>query len=182
MKVDNNGWLLGVEQRHSPFFNARPVGKKINLLVIHGISLPENKFGTTYIDDLFLGKIDINKHPSFASLKGLQVSAHIVINREGIIRQYVSFLKRAWHAGVSCFENIENCNDYSIGIELEGSRDFFYEDKQYQALILLTKTIMQKFPDITLDRIVGHKDIAPVRKTDPWDTFDWQRFFNGPLA
>lgn len=160
----------------SPFFNERPKNTVVNLLVIHCISLPEGVYGGKQIEQLFTGKLDCDEHESFSDLKGLQVSAHGVIYRDGTFVQYVPFEKRAWHAGVSSFEGIENCNDYSIGIELEGRVGDTYTDLQYKTLALLTHQIQLQFPSITQKRLVAHSDIAPGRKQDPGSGFDWKRF------
>lgn len=166
--------------RSSPHFDARPSAIDISLLVIHNISLPAGQFADTpehsFIDALFMGTLDCTAHASFAGLQGVRVSAHCVIWRDGRIFQYVPFEKRAWHAGISQFAGRERCNDFSIGIELEGCDDLPYTDEQYQSLILLTKFIMSQHPAITIERIVGHCDIAPGRKTDPGTAFDWMRY------
>ena len=168
--------------RSSPHFDERPVGTDVSLLVIHNISLPAGEFTDiperSFVDALFMGTLDCAAHTSFASLQGVRVSAHCVIWRDGSIFQYVPFAKRAWHAGISQFAGRERCNDFSIGIELEGSDDLPYTDKQYHSLILLTKFIMSQHPAITTQRIVGHCDIAPGRKTDPGTAFDWMRYRN----
>lgn len=165
-----------LEQRASPHWNLRPQDIQISLLVIHCISLPAGQFGNRYIDDLFMGALDTRADASFVDLAGIRVSAHCVIFRDGIIRQYVPFQYRAWHAGVSEFDGRQNCNDFSIGIELEGTEHQSYTDAQYHSLVLLTRQLMQDFPAITLDRIVGHQQIAPGRKTDPGPSFDWNRY------
>ncbi|MDR7122623.1 1,6-anhydro-N-acetylmuramyl-L-alanine amidase AmpD [Rheinheimera soli] len=167
---------LELEQRASPHWNRRPQESDISLLVIHCISLPAGQFGTSYIDDLFMGVLDTSVDQSFTDLTGVQVSAHCVIFRNGLVRQYVPFHYRAWHAGVSEFDGRQNCNDFSIGIELEGTEHQPYTDAQYQSLVLLTRQLMQDFPAISLDRIVGHQQIAPGRKTDPGPSFDWNRY------
>ncbi|MDP7593073.1 MAG: 1,6-anhydro-N-acetylmuramyl-L-alanine amidase AmpD [Litorilituus sp.] len=172
----NNGWLSGVEQHKSDFFSTRCQEDKISLLVIHNISLPAGVFGTNHISELFLGKIDPNAHPSFADLAQLKVSAHCLIRRDGSIIQYVSFDDNAWHAGISIFNNREKCNDFSIGIELEGTDDIPYQDVQYQQLAQLTLCLQQQYPLICHDNIVGHCDIAPGRKTDPGRAFNWSYF------
>lgn len=159
----------------SPHFDQRPANCQIELLVIHNISLPPAKFGQTYIDQLFLGKLNPNAHPEFKNLSGLKVSTHILINRQGKLTQYVSFFDRAWHAGQSSWQGRQQCNDFSIGIELEGTDTLAYTDRQYQQLTALTKLLMQHFP-IKLGNIVGHCDIAPQRKTDPGPAFDWNHF------
>lgn len=167
--------------RQSPHCDQRPDGDRICLLVIHNISLPPGQFvpagvAKRYIDDFFLGQLDASAHPFFAEIAHLRVSAHCVIWRDGQIWQYVPFDKRAWHAGISSFDGREQCNDFSIGIELEGTDDLPYTDAQYQSLTGLTLWLMRQYPGITLERIVGHQHIAPARKTDPGPAFDWRRY------
>lgn len=170
------GWILAIDHQKSNFFSPRCQRDQINLLVVHNISLPAGDFSGNHITDLFLGKIDANAHPSFADIAQLQVSAHCLIRRDGSIIQYVSFEDKAWHAGKSCFAGIEQCNDFSIGIELEGTDDIPYEETQYQQLAKLTASMQQSYPLIGNKNIVGHCDIAPGRKTDPGQAFDWQHF------
>lgn len=172
------GELTGAKQFSSPHFNTRPDPKNVSLLVIHNISLPAGKFGTSYVEDLFLGRLNIDEHSSFRSLKGLRVSSHLLIRRDGSIEQYVNLNKRAWHAGESCFGTQTNCNDFSIGIELEGTDDLPYDDRQYRALTPVVEAILSAFPLINSERICGHSDIAPGRKTDPGPAFDWGRFWS----
>lgn len=176
-RVNQTDWLDDAIICPSSHFNHRPNPKDISLLVIHNISLPPGQFGGDYIDDLFLGRLDCCADPYFGQLEGLRVSAHCMINRRGDVTQYVSFAERAWHAGLSVFEGRDNCNDYAIGIELEGTDNTAYTDQQYIALARLTKRLQQTFPLITRQRIVGHCDIAPIRKTDPGEAFDWSRYF-----
>lgn len=171
-----NGWLLAVEHQKSSFFAPRCQEDPISLLVVHNISLPAGEFGNDHITNLFLGKIDSNAHPSFADIAHLQVSAHCLIRRNGSIIQYVSFDDKAWHAGVSIFNGVEKCNDFSIGIELEGTDDIPYEEIQYITLARLTSTIQKHYPLIHNENIVGHCDIAKGRKTDPGEAFDWAYF------
>ena len=170
-----DGWLSPATRLPSPHHNARPQGD-VSLLVIHGISLPPGEFGGPWIGDLFLGRLDPEAHPYFAGVASLQVSAHCLIRRDGELVQFVSFDERAWHAGVSEFAGRAACNDFSIGIELEGTDHQPYTDAQYLALAAVSRDIMRRFPAITLGRIVGHNDIAPGRKTDPGPAFDWPRF------
>ncbi|NBI42349.1 1,6-anhydro-N-acetylmuramyl-L-alanine amidase AmpD [[Haemophilus] felis] len=170
------GWLTSARKIHSPHFDLRPDEQDISLLIIHYISLPPEQFGKHYIDDFFQGKLDCNAHPYFAQLKDVRVSAHCLINRQGEITQYVNFNHRAWHAGASQFEGREKCNDFSIGIELEGSNEQPFTEAQYESLTLLTKQIMQSYPNITAKRIVGHCDVAPGRKSDPGQHFNWQKY------
>ena len=163
-------------QIESPNQDERPDSRAIGLLVIHCISLPPEQFEGNYIDDLFCNRLNPDEHPYFAEIHQLKVSAHLLIRRDGSLRQYVPFNRRAWHAGISRFEGRERCNDFSIGIELEGSVNQPYTDAQYQQLAAVTQLILIEYPDITVDRITGHSDIAPERKTDPGPFFDWQRY------
>lgn len=169
-----NGWL-DVRQCPSPNYDERPLGMAIDLVVIHGISLPPEVFGGDYIDDFFTNALDKSVHPYFEEIASLRVSAHCLINRAGQVTQYVSFDKRAWHAGQSVFQERENCNDFAIGIELEGADSIPYEGVQYDVLAELIALLQMQYPGITQERIVGHSDIAPGRKTDPGEAFDWQR-------
>lgn len=159
----------------SPNCSARPIGQDISLLVIHNISLPPGEFGGGFVDAFFQNKLDPSRHPYFATIANLQVSAHCFIDRAGGVTQYVNLADRAWHAGVSQFEGRENCNDFSIGIELEGTDDLPYCSRQYDALVGLTAAIMAVYP-ISRQRIVGHCTIAPGRKSDPGPAFDWTDF------
>lgn len=174
--INEQGWLAESRHCHSPFFNQRPSGEPVSLLVVHGISLPPGQFGGSYIDQLFTGKLDPKEHPYFAEIVHLEVSAHCLIRRDGEVVQYVSFLERAWHAGKSQFDGRENCNDFAIGIELEGTDDGGYTEAQYEQLAAVTRAIQIAYPAISADRIVGHSDVAPGRKTDPGESFSWDRF------
>jgi len=167
-----NDLLNGVTFYPSPHFNARPVDAKIELIVIHGISLPPRHFGEDFINQLFLGTLNTNQ-PEFADLQGVEVSAHLLIRRDGEIIQYVPFDKRAWHAGKSQFRGKSNCNDFSVGIELEGCDDIPYTKEQYRQLAGILQ-LFQRLWKIPVDHIVGHVDIAPDRKTDPGPAFDWK--------
>ncbi|MFC6669541.1 1,6-anhydro-N-acetylmuramyl-L-alanine amidase AmpD [Marinobacterium aestuariivivens] len=160
----------------SPNFNERPDGVEISLLVIHNISLPPGQFGGGCIERFFCNRLDREAHPYFRSIEGLEVSAHLLIERSGEIVQFVPFDKRAWHAGRSSFCGRDNCNDFSIGIELEGTDDEPYTDHQYRVLVEVTRELQGRYPRITTDRIRGHSDIAPGRKTDPGPAFDWGRY------
>ncbi|WP_133544488.1 1,6-anhydro-N-acetylmuramyl-L-alanine amidase AmpD [Mesocricetibacter intestinalis] len=173
-----NGWLENTRRLASPHFDRRPDTQDISLLVIHYISLPPEQFGGDYIDDFFLGKLDPSQHSYFENIYQIRVSAHCLINRKGLITQYVNFNDRAWHAGQSEFEGREKCNDFSIGIELEGSNLQPFTEAQYNALGRLTEEIMRAYPLINKARIVGHCDIAPGRKIDPGQYFDWERYFS----
>ncbi|WP_370589691.1 1,6-anhydro-N-acetylmuramyl-L-alanine amidase AmpD [Saccharophagus sp. K07] len=176
LSIDSSGWLEGVVRCPSPNFNARPAGE-ISLLVVHNISLPPGNFGGGYIQRFFCNSLPVADHAYFESIAHLQVSAHCLIDRAGQITQFVSFADRAWHAGVSNFVGRSNCNDFSIGIELEGTDEQPYEELQYRTLAALTQALMARYPAITRQRIVGHSDIAPERKTDPGPAFDWAHYF-----
>jgi AmpD protein len=171
-----DGWLQEAERIPSPNCDPRPAGEDISLIVIHGISLPEGEFGTPYIDALFTNRIRGDEAAGFQPLAGLRVSAHLLIRRGGELVQYVSLEERAWHAGRSSFEGRARCNDFSIGIELEGADQIPYGDLQYRMLAQVVDGVMAHYPQITPQRIVGHSDIAPGRKTDPGPAFEWQRF------
>lgn len=168
-----SGLMISATYIESPNHNTRPEGCHIDLLVIHNISLPPGQYGGRAIFDFFQNKLDPRQHPYFETIAHLQVSSHLLIRREGTLYQFVPFHQRAWHAGTSSFLGVSNCNDYSIGIELEGQDHEAYTDSQYQALSEVTRALMQYAPGITLDRIVGHQQIAPDRKTDPGASFNW---------
>ncbi len=170
------GWLPGLVHVPSPNFDARPPGTVVDLLVIHAISLPAGRYGGPWIRDLFLNRLDHSADPGFEGLKGLRVSAHFLIRRDAETLQFVSIDERAWHAGVSRFGGRTGCNDFSIGIELEGCDEDVFTDAQYAALTALTRRLRRACPAITLERIVGHADIAPGRKTDPGPYFEWGRY------
>ena len=161
--------------RPSAYFDRRPRGLQPELIVVHCISLPEGEYGTDAPQRLFTGELDCAEHPSFADLAGLRVAPHLMIDRDGRIEQFVSFDKRAWHAGISSWRGRNSCNDFSIGVELEGSVADDYTVDQYRTLIQLVITLMGAYPQISADAVVGHCDIAPVRKTDPGPRFDWSR-------
>jgi len=176
-RVDRvTGLISGARQLSSPHCDARPAGTHIDLLVIHGISLPPGEFGGAWIERLFLGTLPPEAHPYFASIQGLGASAHLLIRRDGELLQFVPFHQRAWHAGTSVYQGREACNDFSIGIELEGCDDVPYTASQYAELAAVTRAIMAAYADIIPARIVGHCDIAPGRKTDPGAAFDWAHF------
>lgn len=176
-----DGWLLDARVSPSPFYNARPLGE-VSLLVIHNISLPAGQFGLPYIEQLFNGCLDCSVDASFADLRGLEVSAHFLIRRDGELVQFVSCDERAWHAGVSQFDGRSGCNDFAVGVELEGADTTPFTDAQYQQLVLLTSKLMAAYPQISLERIVGHSEIAPGRKTDPGPAFDWPRYLQAVAA
>ena len=178
MKIEN-GWLEGVRRSPSPNFNQRPDGCDIDLLVIHNISLPPGEFGGPWIDDLFSNRLDTDAHPYFREIAGAEVSAHILIRRNGELVQYVPFHQRAWHAGRSEYCGRERCNDFSIGIELEGEDETPYSDKQYAVLAAVVEAVSAAYPHITGREVAAHADIAPGRKTDPGPAFDWLRLYDG---
>lgn len=171
-----DGWLVQAAPRLSPHADARPDPADVSLLVVHGISLPAGEFGGPYIEDLFMGTLDTAAHPEFEPLAGLRVSAHCLIRRSGEVIQYVPFHQRAWHAGRSHYCGRRRCNDFSIGIELEGTDNTPYTNEQYEALAKIAALLVAYYPALTRQRIVGHQHIAPVRKTDPGPAFDWPRF------
>jgi AmpD protein len=172
----DDGWLRHVRRVVSPNCNERPSGCSIDLLVIHNISLPPGEFGGDHVERLFCNSLDCSAHPWFERLRGLEVSAHLLIDRNGAVTQFVPFQSRAWHAGASTFGTRSNCNDFSIGIELEGTDDVPYTDAQYRSLSAVSRCLMREFRGISIGRIVGHADIAPGRKTDPGPSFDWTRY------
>ncbi|VAW91530.1 1,6-anhydro-N-acetylmuramyl-L-alanine amidase [hydrothermal vent metagenome] len=159
----------------SPNCNDRPDPTDISLIVVHGISLPAGQFGGPYIEQLFTNRLDVQQHESFRDLENLKVSSHLFIRRDGQLIQFVPFDKRAWHAGESRYEGRENCNDFSIGIELEGTDNQPYEDVQYQQLSTVIKALLKHYPALGHQHIIGHSDIAPGRKTDPGPAFDWAK-------
>lgn len=175
MKVDANGWLSGIRRIVSPNCDARPPGVAVELLVIHNISLPPGQFGGGEIDRLFTNSLDVESHPYYAQLRGLKVSAHFLVRRNGEVAQFVACGKRAWHAGASLWQGRPRCNDFSIGIELEGGDDVPFDERQYRALVRLTRRLKRAYP---IRAIVGHADIAPGRKTDPGPRFDWARYLS----
>jgi AmpD protein len=174
MKLDKTtGLIEPVRYIPSPNCDARPPAEPISLIVVHGISLPPGEYGGPWIDDLFVNRLDADAHPYFSEIAGLRVSSHFLIRRDGEITQYVPVIMRAWHAGESCYNGRSACNDFSVGIELEGDDNVPYEGVQYERLLELIEVLMQAYPTITADGIVGHVDIAPGRKTDPGLAFDW---------
>ena len=175
LHVGPDGWIAGGAAQRSPSPNRdpRPEGTSVELLVIHNISLPPGEFGGTAIVELFGNCLDCTRHPFYADLVDLHVSAHFLIDRGGTITQFVSCAERAWHAGASCFEGRARCNDFSIGVELEGTDHVPFEDAQYRELARLTDALRDAYP---LRAVRGHSDIAPGRKTDPGPHFDWRRY------
>jgi len=167
--------LHEARQVASPNWDERPAGTAIDLIVIHGISLPPGEYGGPWIDALFTNTLDPHAHPYFSEIYQLKVSSHLLIRRDGELVQYVPFHLRAWHAGVSSYEGRERCNDFSVGIELEGTDDDPYEEKQYQRLAEVIAALEQAYPTLSRQRLAGHSDIAPGRKTDPGPVFQWSR-------
>lgn len=170
--IDDQGFYPQARQIHSPNQDARPNNCLIELIVIHNISLPPGEYGGNGVTALFTNKLDPTAHPYYAEIQHLRVSSHFFIRRTGEVIQYVSCLNRAWHAGVSCWQGRERCNDFSVGIELEGSDHEAFEPAQYQALNLLIADLKQRYP---ITGVAGHADIAPGRKTDPGPYFDWSK-------
>jgi N-acetyl-anhydromuramoyl-L-alanine amidase len=176
LRIDSaTGLAAGVRQVISPNFDARPAGVTPDLIIVHGISLPPREFGGPWIDRLFSGNLPPDAHPFFREVSRSRVSAHALIDRRGNIVQYVPFSLRAWHAGVSEYQGRQSCNDFSIGIELEGVDDAPYEDVQYVHLAALIRALLIAYPSLDRQRVVGHSDVAPGRKTDPGSAFDWAR-------
>jgi N-acetyl-anhydromuramoyl-L-alanine amidase len=169
------GLLEGARQVLSPHHDARPDGMAVDLLVIHNISLPPGEFGGPWIEQLFNGHLPAAAHPYFATIHGMRVSAHVLVRRDGEIVQFVPFHRRAWHAGASQFEGRAGCNDFSIGIELEGADEIAFEDAQYDSTRQVIEALLAAYPALSPTHVVGHSDVAPGRKTDPGAAFDWAR-------
>ena len=167
--------MLGVRQVASPNYDARPAGVEADLIVVHGISLPPGEFGGPWIDRLFTNSLPADEHPYFAEIGALRVSSHLAVARDGGLTQFVRFTDRAWHAGPSSFDGRDACNDFSIGVELEGVDTVPYEAAQYTALADIVAALCQAYPRLSPERLVGHSDISPGRKTDPGPAFDWPR-------
>jgi AmpD protein len=170
--IDRRGWLEGVRRVRSPNADARPPGTEVTLVVVHGISLPPGRFVGDAIERLFTNRLDPAAHPSFRAIAGLRVSAHVLIRRDGSMVQFVPFTERAWHAGVSRWNGRERCNDFSVGVELEGTDERPYTARQYRRLAALVRRLAVRFPIVD---VAGHSDVAPGRKTDPGPSFDWPR-------
>jgi AmpD protein len=176
MRIDQH-WLTEATRIPSPNFDKRPHEDDISLLVIHSISLPPGEFGQDFISQLFCNQLDPKGHPYFRDIHQLTVSAHLLIRRTGEIVQYVPFDKRAWHAGQSCYQGRVRCNDFSIGIELEGVETMAYADRQYRQLALVIRILLENYSRLSRQHIIGHSDIAPGRKTDPGESFDWHKLW-----
>ena len=175
----DTGLIQPARQCPSPNRDARPPGQEPRLVVLHGISLPPGQFGGPEIEQLFTNTLDWDAHPYFGEIRGLEVSTHLLVRRDGTVVQFVPLTERAWHAGDSCFRRRSRCNDYSIGIELEGEDEVPYEDVQYEVLTLVLTALLRAYPAISAREIAAHSDIAPGRKTDPGPAFDWLRLYDG---
>ena len=167
------GLLIGVRQVLSPHRDERPAGVQPDLIVIHNISLPPDEFGGPWIERLFNGNLPPDHHPYFAQIQGMRVSSHVLIRRDGEILQFVPFQERAWHAGVSSYEGRSACNDFSIGVELEGADELPFDPAQYAQAGAVIRALLAAYPALSAQRVVGHSDIAPGRKTDPGPAFSW---------
>lgn len=170
--VGDAGWLDAARRIASPNFDERPCGEPVSLIVVHAISLPPSRFGSDDIVRLFTNTLDPDAHPYFQQISTLRVSAHFLIRRDGELIQFVSCRQRAWHAGLSCWEGRERCNDFSLGVELEGCDEQRFEDAQYARLVELIAALREQYP---IKAVVGHSDVAPGRKSDPGPCFEWQR-------
>ena len=177
MEIENH-IFKDVKYFPSPNFNSRPNESDISLIVIHCISLPPKNYEGEYVKDFFLNKLNTSEHSYFKGISDLKVSSHLFIKRNGEIVQFVPFNKRAWHAGESSYKGINDCNNFSIGIELEGNEEDFYTDNQYKSLINVTNTILYHYPNIDKTRIIGHSEIAPNRKADPGKNFEWDKYLD----
>lgn len=174
MRIEN-GWLLEAERRPSTHHDARPDGASVELVVVHGISLPPGEYGGPFVAALFTGALDASAHPYFRAIAGLEVSSHALIRRDGSPVQFVPFDARAWHAGRSSWNGREECNDFSVGIELEGCDEHPYADAQYRCLAAVIGALRDAYPTLAADAVAGHAEVAPGRKTDPGPAFDWDR-------
>ncbi|MDH3531495.1 MAG: 1,6-anhydro-N-acetylmuramyl-L-alanine amidase AmpD [Gammaproteobacteria bacterium] len=175
----DSGLIVPARQCPSPNQDDRPEGAGLQLIVVHGISLPPGEFGGAAIEQLFTNCLDWEAHAYFQQIRDLEVSTHVLIRRDGELVQFVPFTRRAWHAGPSCFRGRNGCNDFSIGIELEGEDETPYDDRQYAVLVAVLRALMAAYPALSARRIAAHSDIAPGRKTDPGPAFDWLRLYDG---
>lgn len=180
--VDARHWMADVRRYESPNADERPDENDISLVVIHGISLPPGKPNTQLVVDLFMNQLDARQHPALADLAGLRVSSHLLLARHGKVIQFVPFHRRAWHAGKSSYEGRAGCNDYAIGIEVEGSDHEPYTEIQYRLLEPVLHGLFRRYPALSPSRLVGHAEIAPGRKTDPGPAFDWPRVLRAAAA
>lgn len=177
MIVSPEHWLTKADRTPSPNQDARPDPDDVSLVVVHGISLPPGEFGTGAVERFFRNTLDCSRDPRLADLEGVRVSAHLFVSRSGAVSQFVPFDRRAWHAGVSRCRGRSSCNDFSIGIELEGTDDSGYTDRQYIVLLRILDALISRYPRLDRSAVVGHNEIAPGRKTDPGPNFDWPRVF-----
>ena len=182
MRVDKNHRLNGVVWTPSLHCDERPKGSEIDLVVVHCVSLPEGRFGTGMTEKLFVGELDTRLDPAFSDLEGLKVSPHLLIDREGSVKQFVSFEKRAWHSGISSWCGRESCNDFSIGIELEGDIGTSFEQAQYDSLRVVLGALFAVYSRLSMEAVVGHNEIAPGRKKDPGRYFDWTSIYENAAA
>ena len=180
--VTDDHWLVGARRIESPNAGPRPDPEDISLVVVHGISLPPGEFGTGCVEALFTNTLAIDAHPSFADLDGVRVSAHLLISRRGRLTQFVAFDRRAWHAGVSSYRGRQGCNDFSIGIELEGTDSMPYTKTQYVRLAAVIAALVTRYPKLSVSTIAGHAEVAPGRKTDPGPSFDWPRLIRALMV
>lgn len=178
LHVADDHWLVGARRIESPNAGRRSDREDISLVVVHGISLPPGEFGTGCVEALFANTLAIDAHPAFADLEGVRVSAHLLISRRGRLTQFVAFDRRAWHAGVSSYRGRNGCNDFSIGVELEGTDSAPYTNTQYARLAAVIAALVARYPKLSVSAIVGHAEIAPGRKTDPGPSFDWPRLIH----
>jgi len=176
--ITEDGWLADAERSESPNQDERPAGCVPELIVLHSISLPPGQFGGPHIAELFCNRLDWNAHSYFKSIEGMRVSAHVLVRRDGALLQFVSFARRAWHAGESTFRGRTRCNDFSIGIEMEGEDDTAYSDAQYARVAALVSALCRHYPQLDYRKTAGHCDISPGRKTDPGAAFDWLRLYD----
>jgi AmpD protein len=180
LQVDlESGLMRNARQVASPNYDARPDGAEAELIVVHGISLPPGEFGGPWIERLFMNTLPLDVHPYFAEIGELRVSSHLLVARDGALTQFVKFTDRAWHAGQSSYHGRAACNDFSIGVELEGLDTLAYEDAQYDTLAEVVAALCDAYPRLSPERLVGHSDISPGRKTDPGPAFDWERARRG---
>ena len=180
MQVDlESGLMRSARQVASPNYDGRPPGVEADLIVVHGISLPPGEFGGPWIERLFMNTLPLDMHPYFAEIGELRVSSHLLVARDGGLTQFVKFTDRAWHAGQSSYNGRSACNDFSIGVELEGMDTLEYEAAQYETLAAVVAALCDAYPRLSADRVVGHSDISPGRKTDPGPAFDWERARRG---
>lgn len=172
----DEGWIVQANRVPSPNCGPRPADTVPDLLVVHNISLPPGNYGGDAIERFFTNCLDCDEHPFYEEIRGVQVSSHLLIRRDGELLQFVNFQERAWHAGASCFSGRENCNDFSIGVELEGTDEDPYTEQQYRVLVGVTRALREVYPEMRNENIVGHAEISPGRKTDPGPAFDWVRY------